>query len=176
MQIRNLLLIIAILFGSVSCKKDDPKKEEDTSYFAIGDKIYSTPNAYLVPVDTLYTYAISNLFFTDGELDTANAQMKNYRQLLYIDINTPIKDSAFHGSFSKINDGRESNTYSSAKLILAEEGKQLTAESGSLNFTYNDSIIQVDYSFVFSDNSIVSGVYEGFIERYEIEMKQIEEF
>lgn len=161
-----LALLLIVVFA---CDKDEEPNEKlpEENYFIIGQDYYLTPNAYLTPVDTFYTYAISNLTFTDGELDAANATIKNYGQLLFIDINTPLSDTAFHGSFSKADNLRQAYTYSSVKLVLAEEGKQLTAKSGSIDFVYSDTAIQVNYSFVFDDNTIINGNYMGLFERNE---------
>lgn len=173
LNVRFLFFLIPFLF--LTCKKtEEPKKEiPDKNYFIMANAYYETPNAYLVPFDTLYTYAINYLYFTDGTLDTVNATIKNYKQLLVIDINTEISESALTGEFSKINEGREAQTFSSAKFIIAETGTQLIAKNGRITFEDKDSLIRVDYNFTFPDNSIIGGNYEGEIEVKRVDLEKL---
>jgi len=172
--VKNFLFLIPFLF--LTCKKtEEPKKEiPDQNYFIMANDYYETPNAYLIPFDTLYTYAINYLYLSDGMLDTTNATIKNYKQLLFIDLNTEISDSSLQGEFTMINEGREAQTFSSAKIIIAELGTQLIAKNGRITFEDKDSLIRIDYNFTFPDNSIISGNYEGEIDIKRIDLKKQE--
>lgn len=175
-MVRNFVFVFVLLtvlnFG---CKKDDvpEKKNPESNYFIMANQYYETPNAYLIPVDTLLTYAISYLYLSDGEMDNESAIIRNYKQIVFIDLNTEISDSSLNGEFEPVDTIRHSGTYASAKLIIAELGKQMIAKNGQLTIQQTDSSTIIEYSFIFDDNTIISGNYDGNIEIKNIELKNI---
>lgn len=168
------LAFVLIFFVFFSCKKDDDPVDEipESNFFTYAGEYYETPNAYILPVDTFYTYSIQNIIFTDGELDTTDGNILNTKQLIYLDINLALNDKALQGDFNLINDGREAQTFSSCKINLYEKGKQYSTKSGVFTFTPTDTTIQVVYNLILEDNSIISGNFEGNIEKHVIQLNK----
>ena len=155
-------ILISIVLTFSFCKKDDNPDLLENNYFYFNQEQYATPNALLINQGSYFTISVFQVLLTDGIYENSSNTIKNYNQILLIELNTELNDTIPIGDFTELTDEtRVPNSFSTAKFTLARQDTILYAKEGLVSISGSDSLYRIDYSFSITDDEKILGKFLG---------------